>query len=470
MADRPFAADGDPAVAPGPGYYPDPSIPGFVRYWGGSAWVPGTTRPSPAEGEVLEPPRFAARRPAPDVAAARAVPPPTVPQARSHSPSPLPSDLPAPSPSPASSPSYATSGDTGPVYLDQTTGGASFVVGPRVAEVIGGPVFRTVEPAAQEAPGASGWQADPQAQWGLMETGGAPRWVSWGVLPGAPEAEEGHAEAELAPVAVEVAAAVAPAMATVVREAPTPVAAAGAVPVVEAQGETVAETGVGVESAVEAAGGASGVGPKAATATAPVRSGPASAPASASAPDSAAALPAVRPAREAAVRRRPAPAVPAGLGRRLAARAVDTGVLLVVAVAAGIPLGRSVADHLQQKLDQAKMASFLTRRQVQVWLVDDVVVGKLAVLLGILMFVSLLYEVLPTARTGQTFGKRLARIRVVDATEPGRTRLSLGRSLLRWVVRQLGLVLPLGLVWPVFDRPARRGWQDRAARTRVVRS
>jgi uncharacterized RDD family membrane protein YckC len=149
---------------------------------------------------------------------------------------------------------------------------------------------------------------------------------------------------------------------------------------------------------------------------------------------------------------------------------VDTGVLLVVAVAAGIPLGRSVADHLQQKLDQAKMASFLTRRHVQVWLVDDVVVGKLAVLLGILVFVGLLYEVLPTARTGQTFGKRLARIRVVDATEPGRTRLSLGRSLLRWVVRQLGLVLLLGLVWPVFDRPARRGWQDRAARTRVVRS
>ncbi|MFE5582939.1 RDD family protein [Kitasatospora sp. NPDC056531] len=471
MADRPFAADGDPAVAPGPGYYPDPSIPGFVRYWGGSAWVPGTTRPAPAEGEVLEPPRFAARRPAPDLAAARAVPPPVVPQARSHSPSPQPSDLPAPpsSPSPSPPPSPA-SGDTGPVYLDQTTGGASFVVGPRVAEVIGGPVFRTVEPAAEEAPGASGWQADPQAQRGLMETGGAPRWVSWGVLPGAPETEEGRAEAELAPVAVEVAAAAAPAMAVAVREAPTPVAAAVAVPVVEAEPETAAEARAEVESAVEASAGAaaevSGAEAQAAgmkAASAPVRSGTASAPASAAAP------PAVRPAREAAVRRRRAPAAPAGLGRRLAARAVDTGVLLVVAVAAGIPLGRSVADHLQQKLDQAKMASFLTRRQVQVWLVDDVVVGKLAVLLGILVFVSLLYEVLPTARTGQTFGKRLARIRVVDAAEPGRTRLSLGRSLLRWVVRQLGLVLLLGLVWPVFDRPARRGWQDRAARTRVVR-
>ncbi|MGW3040101.1 RDD family protein [Kitasatospora sp. NPDC001159] len=443
MTDRPFAADGDPAVAPEPGYYPDPSIPGFVRYWGGSAWVPGTSRPAPAEGEVLQPPRFAARRPAPDVAAARVVPPP-VPQARSHSP--LSPSRPA-----------ETSADTGPVYLDQTAGGASFVVGPRAAEVIGGPVFRTVEPAAEEAPGASGWQADPRTQQGLMETGGAPRWVSWGVLPGAPEAEEGRAEAERAPVAVEVAAAVAPAIAVTVRELPTPVAAAVPVPAVGAEGESAAEGEVAAEAATEAAPD-------------PVRSVPAPAPTRVLVPVPAAPLPDARPAREAAVRRRSAaPAVPAGLGRRLAARAVDTGVLLVVAVAAGIPLGRSVADHLQQKLDRAKMASFLTRRHVQVWLVDGVVVGKLAVLLGILVFVSLLYEVLPIARTGQTFGKRLARIRVVDAAQPGESRLGLGRSLLRWTVGQLGLVLLLGLVWPVFDRPARRGWQDRAARTRVVR-
>ncbi|MET8625386.1 RDD family protein [Kitasatospora sp. NPDC004669] len=447
MTDRPFAADGDPSVAPEPGYYPDPSIPGFVRYWGGSAWVPGTSRPAPAEGEVLQPPRFAARRPAPDVAATRVVPPPVVPVPQARSQPPLSSSRP-----------IETSADTGPVYLDQTAGGASFTVGPRVSEVIGGPVFRTVEPAAEEAPGASGWQADPRTQRGLMETGGAPRWVSWGVLPGAPESEEGSAEAGRTSVAVEMAAAVAPAGAVAVREPPTPVAAAG--PVVGAEGDPAAdgESAAEGEAAMEVA-------------PAPARSVPAPAPTRVPVPAPAASLPAVRPAREAAVRRRSAaaPAVPAGLGRRLAARAVDTGVLLVVAVAAGIPLGRSVADHLQQKLDQAKMASFLTRRQVQVWLVDDVVVGKLAVLLGILVFVSLLYEVLPIARTGQTFGKRLARIRVVDAAQPGKSRLSLGRSLLRWTVGQLGLVLLLGLVWPVFDRPARRGWQDRAARTRVVR-
>ncbi|WP_344289259.1 DUF2510 domain-containing protein, partial [Streptomyces synnematoformans] len=35
---------------PGPGYYPDPSIPGYVRYWNGAAWVPGTSRRA-QEGE-----------------------------------------------------------------------------------------------------------------------------------------------------------------------------------------------------------------------------------------------------------------------------------------------------------------------------------------------------------------------------------------------------------------------------------
>ncbi|MFJ6622178.1 RDD family protein [Kitasatospora sp. NPDC091335] len=564
MTDRPFADAGDPAVAPEPGYYPDPSIPGFVRYWGGSAWVPGTTRLAPAEGEVLEAPRYATRRPAPDGGAARVVPPPVVPSTES---SVVPPVVPPVAPSvvapvlppvgvdamsgqrqgPGQAPDLgppglgpaagmqamvvagmpAGGGDTGPVYFDQTSGGASFVLGSRVAEVIGGPVFRTVDaqgapsaapsgfagiglpgapdepvavgampgtapragavpvpapssaPAASSAPapapaaaepgwhGESGWQADPRAQRGLVETGDAPRWVSWGVLPEALDADQGRAEPERASAAVEPVATGAPAVAVAmaVREAPVPaVLASGPVPVLGGEAAPVAAAPVASTPAVATAG------------SAPV-----------------APLPTVRTVRETAVQPRPsgaAPvpaasprgsraakgsrgsraAVPAGLGRRLAARAVDTAVLLVVAVAAGIPLGRSVTDHLQRKLDQARMASALTRRQIQVWLVDDVVLGKIAVLIGILLFVSLLYEVLPIARTGQTFGKRLARIRVVDAAAPAaRARLSLGRSLLRWAVRQLGVLLLLGLVWPVFDRTARRGWQDRAARTRVVR-
>ncbi|MFE0455336.1 DUF2510 domain-containing protein, partial [Streptomyces sp. NPDC058914] len=50
-----------PTPAPGDdrpreGYYPDPSIPGYVRYWNGASWVPGTSRPAPSDGEPLTPP------------------------------------------------------------------------------------------------------------------------------------------------------------------------------------------------------------------------------------------------------------------------------------------------------------------------------------------------------------------------------------------------------------------------------
>ncbi|MFD9675463.1 DUF2510 domain-containing protein, partial [Streptomyces sp. NPDC059981] len=40
------ASPGDGEHAAREGYYPDPSIPGFVRYWNGAAWVPGTSRPA----------------------------------------------------------------------------------------------------------------------------------------------------------------------------------------------------------------------------------------------------------------------------------------------------------------------------------------------------------------------------------------------------------------------------------------
>lgn len=32
---------------PEPGYYADPSIPGYIRYWDGTEWVAGTSRPAP---------------------------------------------------------------------------------------------------------------------------------------------------------------------------------------------------------------------------------------------------------------------------------------------------------------------------------------------------------------------------------------------------------------------------------------
>ncbi|MER7704205.1 RDD family protein [Kitasatospora sp. NPDC097605] len=472
MTDRPLAGGStDTAAGPAPGYYPDPSIPGFVRYWGGSAWVPGTSRPAPVEGEVLEPPRYATRRPgaaAGGAGAGRYVPPPV-----------------AAEPAGESAGRSSSGGDSGPVYLDQTGGGASFTFvvpenGPvfrrggerasLVAEPSGagaGREFQQVpqvvpepEPVPEPGPEPAGWQADPRAQRGLMEADDASRWVSWGALPG--PVEEPPAEAPAperagvqdpadppsapAPASGPAVPAPAPASGPAV---PAPALAPAASPDPPATAGAVTEAAEDAEPAPPAA-----PAPREPSATRP-------------------AAPVRRPSPAARRRAVAPPQRPAGLGRRLAARLVDTAVLAVVAVAAGVPLGRSVEAHLQRKLDQARMASRLTHRQIDVWLIDGTVLGKAAVLLGILLFVGLLYEVLPTARTGQTFGKRLARIRVVAVarrTAAGApARPGIGRSLVRWLVRQLSVLLVVGLFWPLFDRPARRGWQDRAARTRVVR-
>jgi hypothetical protein len=129
------------ADAPSAGYYPDPSIPGFVRYWDGDRWLPGTSRPAPRDGEELPPPRAAARSSAPSM---NFVPPP------SPSPSPVPSAAPVDRVPPGAD-------ESGPIYFDMTGG----------------------------LPAAAHWHADAAQQPGLLESGPVPRWVTWG----APEAE-----------------------------------------------------------------------------------------------------------------------------------------------------------------------------------------------------------------------------------------------------------------------------------------
>ncbi|MBZ4321964.1 DUF2510 domain-containing protein, partial [Streptomyces huiliensis] len=56
---------GSAGSSPGAGFYPDPSIPGYIRYWSGTAWVPGTSRPAPADGEPLPAPPPGVQAPPP---------------------------------------------------------------------------------------------------------------------------------------------------------------------------------------------------------------------------------------------------------------------------------------------------------------------------------------------------------------------------------------------------------------------
>ncbi|MEU9214353.1 DUF2510 domain-containing protein, partial [Streptomyces sp. NPDC048415] len=126
-----------PTPAPGDdrpreGYYPDPSIPGYVRYWNGAAWVPGTSRPAPSDGEPLAPP-----------------------------PGVRPAHVPAPAPAPAE--------ETGPHFFDED------------------PQPRRTNPAdaqhGSRPEPATAWGADRSQQSGFG--GEQDRRVSWGAPQGA---------------------------------------------------------------------------------------------------------------------------------------------------------------------------------------------------------------------------------------------------------------------------------------------
>ncbi|NLU71191.1 RDD family protein [Streptomyces sp. HNM0575] len=136
---------------PAPGFYPDPSIPGYIRYWNGTSWVPGTSRPEPQEGDAMPTPPSAA-------VSSSAVAPPTREE-----------------PAPAE--------ETGPVFLDEDTGGLSQLeVRPRgeVAQA-GAGAIDWEDPSrlyGQRPEPASAWQADASHQAGF--TGQSEERVSWG--------------------------------------------------------------------------------------------------------------------------------------------------------------------------------------------------------------------------------------------------------------------------------------------------
>ncbi|MBZ9596089.1 RDD family protein [Streptomyces erythrochromogenes] len=491
------ASPGDGEHAAREGYYPDPSIPGYIRYWNGAAWVPGTSRPAPAA-------------PAP-------VPTPV--------PTPVPVAAPArplPVPAPVAAPAVPRAEETGPVFLDETS------MTEALREPRPGPGPGT-EPAAGQAP-APVWQADPVHQAGF----GGPRdhRVSWG------SPKEAEAEPEPAPRAV---AAPAPAAAAAPAPAPDPEptqdpgqpparpagislartpsdAAAPGLPaqaspgILSARSPAAQAPAAPAAPAWPAAPGAGGTGPTGVTSSWPEAT-PAPAPTPAPGPGRAAAPAAARrevweprpagvrpkvppPAADSA-RAEPAPAPggreprvpeeartgartdraatsravfermaeravrPAGLMRRLLARTLDSLVFGAVAAAVALPLLPAAEAHVRAKVDAARASG----RTTTVWLLDSTIAGSLGVVLGAVLLFGVLYEVLPTARWGRTPGKKLLGVRVL-ATATLRPP-SFGAALRRWLVYAF-LGLP-GSLWCLVNRPRRQAWHDKAADTYVAR-
>jgi uncharacterized RDD family membrane protein YckC len=166
-----------------------------------------------------------------------------------------------------------------------------------------------------------------------------------------------------------------------------------------------------------------------------------------------------------AAARRQAEARPAGLGKRLVARLLDTVVLAALTAAAAVPLGTKAIDHVNEKIDAAKLSG----ETVTVWLLDGTTSIYLGIILAVLLLAGVLCEVLPTAKWGRTLGKRLMGLDVRDIE--GHDSPDFGAALRRWLVYSVPGLLVVGIVgvaWCLFDRPWRQCWHDKAAHTFVA--
>ncbi|MGW2861629.1 RDD family protein [Streptomyces sp. NPDC001205] len=160
-----------------------------------------------------------------------------------------------------------------------------------------------------------------------------------------------------------------------------------------------------------------------------------------------------------------ASARPAGLGRRLIARLVDSVLLGALVGGLAVPLVVQAADHIQEKIDAAKLSG----QTVTVYLLDGTTAGLLGIVLGVFLVLGLLYEALPTAKWGRTLGKKLCGVQVrgIESYEPP----TFGQAVRRWLVYGVLGLLAVGVVnvaWCLFDRPWRQCWHDKAARTFVA--
>ncbi|MER6749660.1 RDD family protein [Streptomyces fungicidicus] len=451
-----------PTPAPGDdrpreGYYPDPSIPGYVRYWNGASWVPGTSRPAPEDVESLAAP-------------------------------------------PGAGPALPSVEETGPHFFDEDPAGEPAPAAPSEAQHGSRP-----EPA-------SAWGADRSHQSGFG--GGQDRRISWGADPRVPHTPAASAP-ETGPAVAPDEDAAAESGNTFVFRRPAPKPRQEAAPADEGTmtfravkprtGQSGADSaasgrpgfGAGKAAAARAAssaatapsgpqqaaaapsvppqtGGSAAPPAPAAAASAPLTSGPGGGQSSwaqqvhrlagGEEPPVAPWKPPVEDVFQAAARRQSA-ARPAGLGRRLAARLLDTVVLGAVTAVAAVPLGTKALDHIDAKIEAAKQSG----ETVTVWLLDGTTSVHLAVVLAVLLLGGVLYEVLPTVKWGRTLGKKLMGLEVRDIE--GHEAPQLGAALRRWLVYSVPGLLVVGVVgvlWCVFDKPWRQCWHDKAAHTFVA--
>ncbi|MFG2642736.1 RDD family protein [Streptomyces sp. NPDC048370] len=511
---------------PQAGYYPDPSIPGYIRYWNGGAWVPGTSRPSPKEGE-MPPAAPASAAPAGPALAPNPAPAPAVPAVEETGPVFFDEEPDAsasePEPEPASAWQADVSRQTGfggdrdqKVSWGSPEQSAGQAPGPSAGQAAGPSAGQAAGPSPSPVPGARDPRVSadpgPQARLGGMPVTPASQSAdpTGGALPGvrrpnAPVPEGTMTIRAQGPSSAPPQASQTPyaPQTTPAPQAVTPAQGPQGVPGAHgaqsphgAQGPFAPQPGAAGAPAAQAAPVShvpvqapapvtpspltpAPVAAAPATPVAPVAAGPGGGaaswpqqvqqlaqPATTSGEGEQPVLPWKPPVEDPFLRaaRAQAAARPAGLGKRLVARIIDTLVLGALAGAAAFPFVTTALDHIDAKIEAAKQ----TGTTVQVWLLDGTTSVNFGIALGALLVLGVLYEALPTAKWGRTLGKKLCglQVRDIEAHEPP----TFGGALRRWLVYSvLGLLVigVLNVLWCLFDRPWRQCWHDKAAHTFV---
>ncbi|MFE6761899.1 RDD family protein [Streptomyces sp. NPDC057689] len=524
----PTPAPGD--ESPREGYYPDPSIPGYVRYWNGASWVPGTSRPAPAAVEETGP-VFLDDRPdgegGPEPATAwqadatrqagfggdRRVSwggpgePESAESADRASDPRVPSSNAgragidgrgAPEPAASAPGPRVPSSNAGRAGIDgrDAPEPAASAPGPRVPSSNAGRAgVDGVRPPQALPAGSDGAvrpnQARPAGSDGVVRPNQArPAGIDGPVQPNQarPALEDGTGAPGAAAHADRAPAGAAPEKTVAIRALRRP------------GGEPPPTDGTLTIRALDAAprppalpapqsGAAPGApwaqqGPVSQPAPAPQPAPqahphpvPHQAPAPAQQAQPAHQAPAPAPQAQPAPWKPPvddhfqrlaaarASGRPAPLGKRFAARLIDSVVLGALTAAAAVPLAARAADHIDDKIDAAKLSG----ETVTVWLLDSTTAALGGALLGVFLVLGVLLDALPTAKWGRTLGKKLCGIDVRDMESheaPG-----FGAALRRWLVYAVPGILVVGVagvLWCLFDRPWRQCWHDKAARTFVA--
>ncbi|RPK64392.1 RDD family protein [Streptomyces sp. ADI96-02] len=550
----PTPAPGD--ESPREGYYPDPSIPGYVRYWNGASWVPGTSRPAPdqqrtasagAPMEETGPIFFDEEDDAPDGSnALDALEPGPAPvagaphgAARSEAASvwqadtarqggfggerdrrvswgdPVPEPAAPPQdrpgrPAPAGQPAPAGPADPRTAADPRAAAEPRAAADPRaaVAQVpdpgsasAGGALPGMPDGGGRTTPGGAGVRPPTEGTVTIraLDRGGEsvpPRGREADAAPGegtltiratgsGAVARRPSGSAPQPPTALRPAAALPPAAVPPDPAAPRPAAVPPqAVPPVQQQPAPAAPQRAALQGPVRAP--APDLAPVQPAPPAPMASGSGGGTTSwaqqvhqLAQPEPRRHQPFAQPGADQPVvpwkppvddpfqqlARSQAAARPAGLGKRFAARLVDSLVLGAAVGAVAAPLATRALDHIDRKISAAEQ----TGRTVTVWLLDSTTGALLGTLLAAFLVLGFLLEALPTAKWGRTLGKKLLGLDVRDIESHDAP--SLGAALRRWLVYGVLGLLVIGVanvLWCLVDRPWRQCWHDKAARTFVA--